>query len=127
MQNFGRGMWRRIGDFEKFNVPQINNNEVQQYLYLMEKLKKQRLAKLDEHQQQTIQIYKDTADLLVKEELEFNNDETFNDLVTKEVITEAVQEAVQEVIQEVIPEVVPEVVQEVVPELIKIIPKKSKK
>ena len=113
MQNFGRGMWRRIGDFEKFNVPQINNNEVQQYLYLMEKLKKQRLAKLDEHQQQTIQIYKDTADLLVKEELEFNNDETFNDLVTEEVVPEVIQEDLN--------------VSEAVTELIKIIPKKSKK
>ena len=37
MQNFGRGMWRRVGDYERIHVPIIHKNyELERYLALME-------------------------------------------------------------------------------------------
>jgi hypothetical protein len=43
MQNFGRGMWRRVGDYERTQVPIINKNyELEKYLGLMEYIKQQR-------------------------------------------------------------------------------------
>lgn len=30
MKNFGRGMWRRVGDFERINIPQILNSQNQE-------------------------------------------------------------------------------------------------
>jgi len=41
MKNFGKGMWRRVGDYDKLYVPQINkNNELQYYLALLEETQK---------------------------------------------------------------------------------------
>ena len=131
MKNFGRGMWRRVGDFEKFHVPQINTNEVQQYLDLIENLKKQRQQNFSIYQKQMMQVPRNTVidkHLLVKEDLE-SIDENFNPEDIQEVVQEVVQEYIQEVVQEVVQEDVQEDVQEVVsiPELTNIIPKKSKK
>jgi hypothetical protein len=37
MQNFGRGMWRRVGDFERIQVPQIiKHSQLQQALQYKE-------------------------------------------------------------------------------------------
>ena len=46
MQNFGRGMWRRVGDFERLQVPQINKQQqLQQYLALLEYKQKKQLQR----------------------------------------------------------------------------------
>lgn len=43
MKNFGRGMWRRVGDYDKLYVPLIKkNNEMQYYLDLLEKSQRQK-------------------------------------------------------------------------------------
>ena len=31
MQNFGRGMWRRLGDFERIQAPQLQKDYLLQY------------------------------------------------------------------------------------------------
>ena len=37
MQNFGRGMWRRIGDYDRLQTPQVlQQNRLQQYLVYIE-------------------------------------------------------------------------------------------
>lgn len=36
MKNFGRGMWRRVGDYDKF----YKNAEIQRYLALLEESRK---------------------------------------------------------------------------------------
>ena len=44
MQNFGRGMWRRVGDFERIHTPQINKQQqLQHYLALLEYNQKKQL------------------------------------------------------------------------------------
>ena len=42
MQNFGRGMWRRVGDYERIQTPQVlKNNQIQKYLEFIEYKKSQ--------------------------------------------------------------------------------------
>jgi len=37
MHNFGRGMWRRVGDYERVQLPLINKmNQYNIYMYLMQ-------------------------------------------------------------------------------------------
>ena len=45
MQNFGRGMWRRVGDYERIQAPQVlKNDQIQKHLALIEyqKIKQRR-------------------------------------------------------------------------------------
>ena len=156
MQNFGRGMWRRVGDYERIQVPRINKNyELEKYLVLMEYIKQQR-EKLNTYCQQILQVNKDnitnnTSDdkeILVKEELKPNIDEpesineedvviqdvviqdvVIQDVVIQDVVIQdvVIQDVVNEdVIQDVVNE---DVIQDVVNliELPSIIPKKGKK
>jgi hypothetical protein len=45
MHNFGRGMWRRVGDYERIQVPLIEKmNQYQIYTHLMQ-LRKQKEIK----------------------------------------------------------------------------------
>ena len=42
MQNFGRGMWRRVGDYEKLNAPiQARIEEWQKFLLYQQQLNRQ--------------------------------------------------------------------------------------
>jgi hypothetical protein len=42
MHNFGRGMWRRLGDFERIQSPQIlKQMQLEQYLLYIENLQRQ--------------------------------------------------------------------------------------
>ena len=42
MHNFGRGMWRRLGDFERIQSPQIlKQMQLEQYIYYIENLQRQ--------------------------------------------------------------------------------------
>jgi len=37
MQNFGRGMWRRVGDFERLHAPQLlQQQRIEQWMYFRE-------------------------------------------------------------------------------------------
>ena len=57
MRNFGRGMWRRVGDFEKPHAPQINkHNQIQEYLALMQYLKQRQYNFNTYHQQLSANI-----------------------------------------------------------------------
>jgi hypothetical protein len=49
MRNFGTGMWRRIGDYERIQVPQlIQQAKIQQYLAYRDYLARKELqTKLD--------------------------------------------------------------------------------
>jgi hypothetical protein len=141
MQNFGRGMWRRVGDYERIQVPLINKNyELEKYLGLMEYIKQQR--------KQMTQVNKDiitnkkpfdNKKMLIEEEVNPNIDEyesinenvVNEDVVNENVVNENVvnENVVNEnvVNENVVNEnVVNEDVVSVV-ELPNIIPKKSKK
>jgi len=56
MQNFGRGMWRRVGDYERLYVPEIIRSvQMQQYAaYLENNEKLKRRAEIDEYRKQMI-------------------------------------------------------------------------
>ena len=44
MKHFGRGMWRRVGDFERIYTPQITKQQQhQEYISLLEKNQKTQL------------------------------------------------------------------------------------
>lgn len=120
MQNFGRGMWRRVGDYERIHVPNINkNNELQHYLALMEYHKQQRLKQnFNAYRQQMMQRQKDIVsnkDLLVQqtninENIPIDSEEVVSHQISKEVVKEVVNEEVVSL-----------------PELTNIVPRKIKK
>ena len=62
MQNFGRGMWRRVGDFERINVPQIiKQSQIEQEMIYKEYISKINLQKLiDEHHLKTLEKFNKT-------------------------------------------------------------------
>lgn len=47
MQNFGRGMWRRVGDYERIqkpiNLQQLRLEQLQQFIQYQTMLKQQKL------------------------------------------------------------------------------------
>ena len=53
MHNFGRGMWRRLGDFERIQSPQIlKQMQLEQYLHYIEYMEVlQRQAKIKAHRE----------------------------------------------------------------------------
>ena len=60
MQNFGRGMWRRVGDFERIHTPQINKQQqLQHYLALLEYKQKKQL--LNDYYQETNKLNSKSA------------------------------------------------------------------
>jgi hypothetical protein len=56
MQNFGRGMWRRIGDYERLQTPQLlQQYRLQQYLSYIDYQKQlDREKAIKEHRDQTL-------------------------------------------------------------------------
>lgn len=91
MQNFGRGMWRRVGDYEKIHVPIINKNtELEYYLALMEYHKKQRLKQtFNTYQKQNMKNHTNiinNQDLLVNID-KTNSEEVINQPVVSEEFT----------------------------------------
>ena len=132
MQNFGRGMWRRVGDYERIHVPIIHKNyELERYLALMEYNKQQRQKQnINSYREQAMKARKDfdsNKDLLVQQ----NNINENLTVAPKEVVSEEIinNEVVSEEIvsEEVINKEV--VSQEVVSvsELTNIVPRKIKK
>jgi len=152
MQNFGRGMWRRVGGYERIHVPMIHKNyELERYLALMEYNKQQRQKQnlnsyreqaYREHAMKARKDFDSNKDLLVQqnninENLTVASKEVVSqEVVSQEVVSQEVvsQEVVsQEVVsQEVVSQEVvsQEVVsQEVVSveEITNIVPRKIKK
>jgi len=75
MQNFGRGMWRRVGDFERIQVPQIIKEiQLQQSLQYKEyMIHLQRQKYIEEYRKKTLEKVNLASDLLkvpVKESLD---------------------------------------------------------
>lgn len=56
MQNFGRGMWRRVGDYERLQSPQLLQQErMKQYLAYLEYQKaRTRTDVIKQHREQTL-------------------------------------------------------------------------
>ena len=129
MQNFGRGMWRRVGDYQRIHVPLIHKNyELERYLALMEYNKQLRVQNLNTHYQQKIPIRTNivsNTDLLVQQT---NNNKTIpiSSVNVKEEDVSNEEEVAKE--EEVVSndEVAKEEVVSI-PELTNIVPKKSKK
>ena len=57
MYNLGRGMWRRVGDFERIQVPQIlRQSQLEQALLYQEYIKKlQRHNRIQEYRRQILE------------------------------------------------------------------------
>jgi hypothetical protein len=76
MQNFGRGMWRRVGDYERLHS--YNNKQLQHYLAFIEYQKlKQRQDAVNLHREQVLKRINSNPPDINKEEIqveERNND-----------------------------------------------------
>jgi hypothetical protein len=84
MQNFGRGMWRRVGDFERIQVPQIIKEiQLQQSLQYKEyMIHLQRQKYIEEYRKKTLGKVNLADDLLkeqVKESLELDKEQENTD------------------------------------------------
>jgi hypothetical protein len=91
MQNFGRGMWRRVGDFERIQVPQIiKETQIQQAL-----LNKEYISQLQ--RQKEIQEYRkkmlEKVNLPIVNELESN--QTNIEFLKKEITEETPIEIIE--------------------------------
>lgn len=91
MQNFGRGMWRRLNDYQTIqNMNQINikNNKIQEYLAFQEYCKKK---------QQEINTYRQK--ILLEKKLEKKEEElkpfNYDNDLTNNVIVEFVENDIQ--------------------------------
>jgi hypothetical protein len=88
MHNLGRGMWRRVGDFERIQVPQIlRHSQLQQNLLYQEHIKKlQRHNRIHEYRRQILQQVNNPIN--VETELKYEkpinkNNETDKDILKK--------------------------------------------
>lgn len=78
MQNFGRGMWRRVGDFERLQKPVLlQQSRIEQWqkfvqyqtMLKQQKLRDEALAQKTQKNQNVLKVEeKDTQDLVNKEE-----------------------------------------------------------
>ena len=140
MHNFGRGMWRRVGDYDRVQAPQVQKNfELQYYLALLEQSKRQRLEQVfNTNKRQMKQQTNNVILEMVGDKDEHNIDftEAVSEVVIEEqpIVSEVVIEEpiVSEVVieQPIVSEVVieePIVSEVVIEEASKFVPKKSKK
>ena len=88
MHNLGRGMWRRVGDFERIQVPQIlRHSQLQQNLLYQEHIKKlQRHNRIQEYRRHILQQVNNPVNVEteLKYEKPINKDkETDKDILKK--------------------------------------------
>lgn len=83
MHNFGQGMWRRVGDFERLQVPQIIKNiELEQALLYKEYIKKlKRHQYIRDYRQQILEKVNATNE---SEEKNLNENENLSTLTNSE-------------------------------------------
>ena len=61
MHNFGRGMWRRVGDYERINTPVLMRiQKMQQYELYLQQVK--RREEIDAYRQKMLQKVKQSSD-----------------------------------------------------------------
>ena len=129
MHNFGRGMWRRVGDYDRVQAPQVQKNfELQYYLALLEQSKRQRLEQVfNTNKRQMKQQTNNVILEMVGDKDEHNIDftEAVSEVVNEEpIVSEVVNE--EPIVSEVVIEE-PIVSEVVIEEASKFVPKKSKK
>jgi hypothetical protein len=137
MKNFGKGMWRRVGDYDKHYGNR--NAELQYYLALLEynrmkeiynmnrvvELPKEEVVKKEVIKEEVISIEEVVKEEVIKEEV-IKEEVIVEEVIVEEVIVEEVIPVVEEVIP-VVEEVIP-VVEEVIKEEVIVKPvKKGKK
>lgn len=98
MQNFGRGMWRRIGDFEKNQAPKLNQQEYYQQQYYKQQyynqmleqqiIEQQRLVELERKKQLSSLHFKSTNKTDIIKEA--NDDKSEINIINTELMTEEV-------------------------------------
>lgn len=80
MQNFGRGMWRRVGDYERIQVPQIVQRQNEQIEQLKKLIEYQALWKHRKSQNKPI-VSLDTKEEKVADKVEANIEANIDDKV----------------------------------------------
>ena len=111
MHNFGRGMWRRVGDYERIQSPLLQAR-VQQYLAFIEQQKKVEAIKRYQREQTIINNTKkkDVENILVEnikvtiediketvEDVKVTVDDVIDDIKVDDVIVQDVKETVEDI------------------------------
>ena len=72
MQNFGRGMWRRVADYDRIQAPKIAKNQYlqyQQYLAIVQ-YQKQRQANINAYREQMLKKVNSQLDTIIESDIE---------------------------------------------------------
>jgi hypothetical protein len=72
MQNFGRGMWRRVADYDRIQAPKIAKNQYlqyQQYLAIVQ-YQKQRQANINAYREQLLKKVNSQLDTIIESDVE---------------------------------------------------------
>ena len=98
MQNFGRGMWRRVGDYERIQTPQVlKNNQIQKYLEFIEyKKSQQRQLAINAYRNQILN--QTNSEVTAVNELELEHVMSSQNIIEElSIVEEAVVEAVEQI------------------------------
>jgi hypothetical protein len=89
MQNFGRGMWRRVGDYDRLYVPDlVRSAQLQQYAaYLEYKESINRQLAIDEYRKQMIaKTRMETNSVSIPETKSFDSSKEDETIVGEEIV-----------------------------------------
>jgi hypothetical protein len=106
MQNFGRGMWRRVGDFERIQVPQIiKHSQLQQALQYKEYITNLQQQKyIEEYRKKMLEKVNIQVNSPVKDEVELVSKRNIEESLEIKQIEQIEQiEQIQTVVEEETP------------------------
>lgn len=112
MHNFGRGMWRRVGDYERIQQPILVQQYIQHQLLLQkqkEHIEKQKIKSQDEHihsmnkstQLNEIEMEKDLQVSEINEDLSDDNVQNNDNNINENILT------FQPVVDNEVPKIIP--------------------